>query len=268
MAFILHKGSATASAATEEYVASGTIAVNMPVVLAAGASGAAKAKVSQAAGGSDATEVIYGVAIHAAADGANVLVVPLCDDQEWIVDAAANTNVSNAAADNYLAPTTLLLTVEASTLGGRKCKIIGVEGATGDRKYVVKLGNFGAEATAPAVATVTAYTLDKSGTTDAFNTALVPIFTAPYAMRIDDVIVTGCAADSGGTVTVYKGDDAIGTAIDCAADGVVSHLAAGVTAATKALRVLAAGDIVSAKATDGTTAANIRGIVTVIGHRI
>ena len=265
MAFILHKGSATASAATEEYVASGTIAANMPVVLAAGASGAAKAKVSQAAGGSDATEVIYGVAIHAATDGANVLVVPLCDDQEWIVDAAANTNVSNAAADNYLATTTLLLTVGASTLNGRKCKIIGVEGAAADRKYVVKLGNFGAEATAPAVSTVTAYTLDKSAA--AFNAAAVEVFTAPYAMRIIDAIALAQADSASGTVKVMKGTDEICTALVCAVDGVPSHMVAGAVVANKARMVLAAGDKINVQAAGGT-ATNIRGIVTIIGHRI
>lgn len=109
---------------------------------------------------------------------------------------------------------------------------------------------------------VVAYTLDKSA--GAFNAAAVPVFTAPFAMRIIDVIVTGQVTETNGAVTVYKGTDAIGTAIACAADGAVSHLAAGVAVANKALMVLAAGDVVNAQVTAGTDATLVRGIVTVV----
>ena len=109
---------------------------------------------------------------------------------------------------------------------------------------------------------VVAFTLDKSGA--AFNAAAAPVFTAPYAMRIIDVIVTGCAAQNDGAVTVYKGTDAIGTGVACAADGAVTHLSAGVVVENKAHMVLAAGDVVNAQVTAGSDATKVRGIVTVV----
>ena len=108
---------------------------------------------------------------------------------------------------------------------------------------------------------VTAYTLDKSAA--AFSAAAVAVFTVPYAMRIIDVIVTACATEENGAFTVYKGTDAIGTAIACAADGAVTHMSAGAVVANKARMVLAAGDVINAQAVGGT-ATNIRGIVTVV----
>lgn len=113
---------------------------------------------------------------------------------------------------------------------------------------------------------VVAYTLDKSAA--AFNAAAVPVFTAPFAMRIIDVIVTGQAAQTNGAVTISKGTDAIGTAIACAADGTVTHLADGVAVANKARMVLAAGDVVNAQVTAGTDATKVRGIVTVVCQRL
>lgn len=109
---------------------------------------------------------------------------------------------------------------------------------------------------------VVAFTLDKSAA--AFNAAAAPVFTAPFAMRIIDVIATACATETNGAVTVYKGTDAIGTAIACAADGEVTHISAGVVVANKAHMVLAAGDVVNAKVTAGTDATLVRGIVTVV----
>lgn len=265
MAFTLYKGSPSSTVPMERFIASGAVTKGMPVALAAGASGAELGKVVQLSGASNATELIYGVAAHTAATTEEVLVIPVDYDQVWVVDTAADTNVSNVASDNYLAATTLLLTVGASTLNGRKCDIIGKLGATGDRKYLVRLGNFGIEAAAPAVSTVIAYTLDKSAA--AFSAAPVAIFTAPYAMRIDEVIVTAQATEGSGVVTVSKGTDAICTAIACATDGAVTRMSAGAVVANKAFMVLAAGDVVYAQASGGT-ATNIRGIVTVMGHRV
>jgi len=108
---------------------------------------------------------------------------------------------------------------------------------------------------------VVAFTLDKSAA--AFSEAAVAVFTAPYAMRIIDVIVTACATETDGAVTVYKGTDAIGAAIACAADGAVTHMSAGALVANKARMVLAAGDVINAQATGGT-ATSIRGIITVV----
>lgn len=109
---------------------------------------------------------------------------------------------------------------------------------------------------------VVAFTLDKSD--GAFNTEAVAVFTAPYAMRIIDVIVTACATEANGAVTVYKGTDAIGAAIACADDGAVTHISAGVAVANKAHMVLAAGDVIKAQATAGTAVADVRAIVTVV----
>jgi len=265
MAFKLYKGNANGTVTTERFIASGAIAVNMPVALAAGASGAELGKVAQLAGASNASEVIYGVAVETAVDGAEVLVMPITQEMIFVVDAAADTNVSNVDADNYLAGTTLLLTVGASTVNGRKCRILGKLGVTGARKYLCRLGNLGSESAAPAIATVVGFTLDRSAA--AFSAAPVAVFTAPFAMRIDDIIVNAQATEGSGVVTPTKGTDAICTAIACAADGAVTHMSAGAVVANKARLVLAAGDIVNVQASGGT-ATNIRGIVTVLGHRI
>lgn len=264
MAFALYK-TPNGTYPTERFIASGAVAVGAPVAIAAGASGAELAKVSQLAGGSNATEHLYGVAIHAAIDGAEVLVIPVDSRQVWVADAAANTNVSNAAQDNYLTTTTLTLVVGASTVNGRKCEIVGQLGATGDRKYLVRLGNYDKTASAPAVSTVVAYTLDQSA--GAFSAAAAAVFTAPYAMRIDEVIVNAQATSGSGTVNVMKGTDAICTAITCDTDGAVTRMSAGAVVANKARLVLAAGDVVNAQAVGGT-ATNIRGIITIFGHRI
>jgi hypothetical protein len=103
--------------------------------------------------------------------------------------------------------------------------------------------------------------------TAAFNAAAVPVFTAPFAMQIVNVIVEAHATEGSGTVKVMKAADDICTAIACAADGVVSQMSAGASNATKARRTLAAGDIVNIQAAGGT-AANIRGRVTVVGVRL
>lgn len=265
MGIRLHKGGATATAQTMTFIASGVVAANMPVALAAGASGGDYGKVVQLSGGSNATEILFGVAIHAAADGEEVLVIPFDNEQTWEIDAVADTNVSSVGQDNYLTAITLTLTVGASTLNGRKCEIIGKLGAAADRVYLVRLSNPGTASSTPAVATTVAYTLDKSAA--AFNAAAALVFTAPYAMRIDDVIVNAQATASSGTVKVLKGTDEICTAIACASDGAVVHMSAGAVVANKARLVLAAGDTVSVQAAGGT-ATDIRAIVTVLAHRV
>lgn len=140
MAFEFYKGpiGGGSTLGAERFIASGAVTKGMPVALAAGASGAALAKVAVIAGGSGATSLVYGVPLHDAADGEEVLVIPAAPGSEWLVDAAANTNVSNAAADNFLATTTLLLTVGASTNQGKKCHIIGVFGTATERKYICR----------------------------------------------------------------------------------------------------------------------------------
>jgi len=111
---------------------------------------------------------------------------------------------------------------------------------------------------------VVAYTVE--ATTD-FGTNAVTVFTAPFAMRIVDVIVEALATSASGTVLVKKGSDEICTAIVCDADGVVLHMSAGATAATVARRLLAAGNTITITANGGTKA-NIKGRVTVVGVRV
>ena len=99
-----------------------------------------------------------------------------------------------------------------------------------------------------------------------FSTA-VALFTAPFAMRIVDVLAEAHATEGSGTVKVMKATTEICTAVVCAADGVVSHMVAGATNATRAQRLLAAGDVINVQAAGGT-AANIKGRVTVLAVRV
>lgn len=139
MAFVLYRGPAGGESTirAERFLADGAVTKDMPVKLTAGASGGALGKVAVIAGASDSADVMFGVAQNTAADGEEVSVIPAMPGCEWIADAAADTNVSNVAAANYLATTTLLLTVGAATVKGQKCNIKGVLGATGARKYIV-----------------------------------------------------------------------------------------------------------------------------------
>lgn len=140
MAFILHKGppGSNSTLSAERFIASGAITANMPVALAAGASGAELGKVVAIAGGAGATDYVYGVAQETVADGAEVMVIPAMPGSVWVADAAANANVTSVAADNYLAATTLLVTIGTSSAQGRKLTIIGQLGAAAARKYLVR----------------------------------------------------------------------------------------------------------------------------------
>src|SRR5512133_2831233 len=51
-------------------------------------------------------------------------------------------------------------------------------------------------------------------------------FTAPFAMRIVDIIVEAQATSGGATLTFTNGASAMCTAIACAADGAVTHMSA------------------------------------------
>jgi hypothetical protein len=108
-----------------------------------------------------------------------------------------------------------------------------------------------------------AYTVTKTAD---FTTASA-LFTAPFAMEIVDVIAEAHATEGSGSVKVMKDTTEICTAVVCAADGVVSHMVAGANNATRAHRILAAGDVINIQAAGGT-AANIKGRVTVIGVRL
>lgn len=143
MAFRFYKGpnGSTGVASMERFIASGAVTEGLPVKLVAGASGGEYGKVAVIAAGSSSTDLIYGIAAHSAADGQEVLVIPAIPGTVWEVDAAANTDVANVMADNYLATTTYLLTVGASTAQGKKCHIIGISGAASAKKYLVHLTN-------------------------------------------------------------------------------------------------------------------------------
>ncbi len=255
MAFKLYKGNSNATGAMETFVASGAITKNMPVYLVAGASGAERGKVAMCTGGVAASEVIYGVAVETVADTANVQVLVLSDEMVFEVDAAADTNVTAVGQDNYLTATTLTLVVGASSSNGRKCQIIGKRGVTGARKYLCKLGNFGiSDATGTLVA------IRGTMTTASHSTASV-LFTAPFAMRIVDVLVECLATSSSGTVTVRKATTAITNAIVCAT---VKNVTRVTTLESDALATLAKGDSITAIA----NATADTGYVTVIGYRI
>lgn len=97
--------------------------------------------------------------------------------------------------------------------------------------------------------------------TAAANSTALAAFTAPFAMRIVDIIVEATATSSSGAVTPKKGTTAMCTAIACAVDKAVTHMSAG---AVVAALELAAGDVVNLS----TANAGDRGIVTFIGVRL
>lgn len=97
--------------------------------------------------------------------------------------------------------------------------------------------------------------------TAAANSTALAAFTAPFAMRIVDIIVEATATVSGGTVLPKKGTTAMCTAIACATDKAVTHVSAG---AVVAALELAAGDVVNLV----TANAGDRGIVTFIAVRL
>jgi hypothetical protein len=102
---------------------------------------------------------------------------------------------------------------------------------------------------------------------DSDHTSAKQAFVAPFAMRIVDIIVKANATNGSGTLVPRKGADAMCTGIVCAADGVVSRLAAGATVANDARLSLVAGDIVNIISSGGT-AANTRGFVSFIAVRV
>ena len=97
--------------------------------------------------------------------------------------------------------------------------------------------------------------------TSAANAEDQVAFVAPFAMRIVDIIVRATATSGSGTVEPKKGTTAMCTAIDCAADGAVTHMSAGAVAAALAL---AEGDVVNVE----TNGAGDRGVVAFIGVRL
>lgn len=98
------------------------------------------------------------------------------------------------------------------------------------------------------------------------STALTA-FTAPFAMRIVDVIVKANATNASGALVPQKGADAMCTGIACATDGAVTHMSAGAVVANDARLTLAAGDVVKVLSSGGT-AANTRGHVTFLAVRV
>jgi len=139
MAFELYKPG-PGGGRLESFIASGAIAKGDVVKLVAAASATGPARVSVIAGGAGGTDFSYGVAVNAAADTGEVLVIPHEDGQVWKADAAANcdnTKIGDVAT--YLAATTLLVTTAGSiTNNGNRVIIIGYEGLPADKKYLVK----------------------------------------------------------------------------------------------------------------------------------
>lgn len=91
-------------------------------------------------------------------------------------------------------------------------------------------------------------------------------FTAPFAMRITDIIVIATVAETNGRLTPRKATTAMCTAITCAVNKAVTRWSAGAEAAQI---LLAEGDAVTvlAEAPDNT-AANVRGRIAFIGVRL
>ena len=95
--------------------------------------------------------------------------------------------------------------------------------------------------------------------TEAFNTAAVTAFVAPFAMRIADIIVEGRSSQSS-VVTVRNGTTAVCTAIT-AADQAVVHMSAGAVAAEL---LVAKGDVITVQSGH----ANSRAAITFVGVRL
>jgi hypothetical protein len=95
--------------------------------------------------------------------------------------------------------------------------------------------------------------------TAAFNSAAVTAFTAPFPMRLFDIIVEGRNAEAA-VVTVRNGANAVCTAIT-AADQAVIHMTAGAVAAEL---LLEAGDVITVQSGH----ANSRAAITFIGVRV
>ena len=101
-------------------------------------------------------------------------------------------------------------------------------------------------------------------TIDSSAATAVAAFTAPYAMRIIDVIVRATATSTNGALQPLKASSGICTAITCAADTAVTHMSAGAVAANL---LLASGDVVNLIAT-GDAASGVKGVVTFIAVRV
>jgi predicted dinucleotide-utilizing enzyme len=86
-------------------------------------------------------------------------------------------------------------------------------------------------------------------------------FTAPFAMRIVDIIVEAQANSAEATLAFTNGASAMCAAIACAADGAVTHMSAG---ADDTKLLLASGAVVSVDA----SAADVRGLITFIGYKV
>ena len=104
--------------------------------------------------------------------------------------------------------------------------------------------------------------IEKAITSTAASAVLA--FTAPYAMRIVDVIVRATATKTNGALQPLKATDGMCTTIACATSGNVVHMSAGANATHL---TLAAGDTVNLIAT-GDAAAEVTGVVTFIAVRV
>ena len=145
MAFQLYKPAGSSTAQTETYIATAAIAVGDVVKLVAGASGVGKGKVTKITGGADGGgspgERCYGVAVSAATSSGTdeIQVIPIDPQQIWIADSAANTNANTIAARTTYIDTSMLVAVGGTiTYTGNAVVTVGVVGATGDKKYLVK----------------------------------------------------------------------------------------------------------------------------------
>lgn len=141
MAFQLYKPAGTSTAQTETYIATTTINIGDVVKLVAGASGVGKGKVTAITGGANNPDEVYGVAVSAGTSSGTdeIQVIPVRPDQIWIADSAANTNATAIAARTTYIDTSMKVAVGGTiSVKGNTVIVVGVMGATGDKKYLVK----------------------------------------------------------------------------------------------------------------------------------
>lgn len=145
MAFQLYKP-ARGTAAVETCMATAAIAIGDPVKLVAGDSGAVYPNVTKITGGQDDADLVYGVAVSAAAANNDTLqVIPVTPDQVWVADAKANADITKTGLQtSFIGASTdfpLVTTAGTITNKGAKVVMIGYIGAVADKKLLVRFNS-------------------------------------------------------------------------------------------------------------------------------
>lgn len=140
MAFSLYKCPGTSTPPTMRCIADTAGVVGGQVVkLEAGTSGETRPKVVQVTGDATNSDLAYGVALHDAASGVEVLVMPILSGMRFLADAAATPDIVNAGTlKGYLAATAgQAITINATALTQLQA-VIDIVGVSDDlKKYIV-----------------------------------------------------------------------------------------------------------------------------------